>query len=108
VKRPAATNDPAIDIEERGFSAWPVGADFETVWAGMLTRPRAETENDRERTLADGRAMFADPVPSRARDLLDRTADWRPDIVVREIYELAGMYVLCLFRPFASSRSMWW
>jgi UDP:flavonoid glycosyltransferase YjiC (YdhE family) len=37
--------------------------------------------------------MFADPVPGRVRDLLDPTADWRPDIVVREIYELAGMYV---------------
>jgi UDP:flavonoid glycosyltransferase YjiC (YdhE family) len=38
-------------------------------------------------------AMFADPAVGRAHDLLDRTADWRPDVVVREIYELAGTYV---------------
>jgi UDP:flavonoid glycosyltransferase YjiC (YdhE family) len=37
--------------------------------------------------------MFADPAIGRARDLLDRTADWQPDIVVREIYELGGTYV---------------
>ena len=37
--------------------------------------------------------MFADPAIGRARDLLARTADWRPDIVVQEIYELGGTYV---------------
>ena len=37
--------------------------------------------------------MFADPAVARAHDLMDRTADWRPNIVVQEIYELAGTYV---------------
>jgi hypothetical protein len=59
----------------------------------MRSRPRLETETEEERTVADGLAMFADPAIGRARDLLDRTADWQPDIVVREIYESGGIYV---------------
>jgi UDP:flavonoid glycosyltransferase YjiC (YdhE family) len=59
----------------------------------MRSRPRSAAETDEERTVADGLAMFADPAIARARDLLDRTADWRPDVVVQEIYELGGTYV---------------
>ena len=36
---------------------------------------------------------FADPAIARARDLLDRTVDWGPDMVVQEIYELGGTYI---------------
>ena len=57
------------------------------------TVPEQPLRATRIRTVADGMAMFADPAVARAHDLLDRTADWRPNIVVREIYELAGMYV---------------
>jgi UDP:flavonoid glycosyltransferase YjiC (YdhE family) len=37
--------------------------------------------------------MFGDPAVARAHDLVDRTTDWRPNVVVQEIYELAGRYV---------------
>ena len=89
----AAGPNVVPDIERRGLTAWAIGPQLETIQAGLRDRPRAAVESDADRTVADGMAMFADPAVARAHDLLDRTADWRPNIVVREIYELAGMYV---------------
>ena len=89
----AAGPDVVPDIERRGFSAWAIGPHLETIQAGLRDRPRAAVESDADRTVADGMAMFADPAIVRAHDLLDRTADWRPNVVVREIYELGGTYV---------------
>lgn len=69
-----ATGPDAVpEIEWRRLTAWPIGSDLLTV--------------------ANGIAMFADPAIARAHDLLDRMADWRPDMVVQEIYELGGTYV---------------
>jgi hypothetical protein len=89
----AAGPDVVPDIERRGFSGWAIGPPLETIQAGLRNRPRAAAESEAERTVADGMAMFADPAVARAHDLLDRTADWRPNVVVREIYELGGTYV---------------
>ncbi|HET9560775.1 MAG TPA: hypothetical protein VFP01_01590 [Propionibacteriaceae bacterium] len=89
----AAGPNVVTDIERRGLTAWAIGPQLETIQAGLRNRPRGAAESDADRTVADGMAMFADPAVARAHDLLDRTADWRPNIVVREIYELAGMYV---------------
>ena len=89
----AAGPNVVPDIERRGLTAWAIGPQLETIQAGLRNRPRGAAESDADRTVADGMAMFADPAVARAHDLLDRTADWRPNIVVREIYELAGMYV---------------
>ena len=89
-----ATGPDAVpEIERRGFIAWSIGSDLRTIQTGRRSRPRSAAETDEERTVADGLAMFADPAIARARDLLDRTADWRPDVVVQEIYELGGTYV---------------
>ena len=89
-----ATGPDAVpEIERRGFTTWSIGSDLRTIQTGMRSRPRSAAETDEERTVADGLAVFADPAIARARDLLDRTADWRPDVVVQEIYELGGTYV---------------
>jgi UDP:flavonoid glycosyltransferase YjiC (YdhE family) len=89
----AAGPNVVPDIEQRGFRAWAIGPHLETIQAGLRNRPRAAAESQADRIVADGIAMFADPAVARAHDLMDRTADWRPNIVVREIYELAGTYV---------------
>ena len=89
----AAGPNVVPDIERRGLTAWAIGPQLETIQAGLRDRPRAAAESDADRTVADGMAMFADPAVARAHDLLARTADWRPNIVVQEIYELAGRYV---------------
>jgi hypothetical protein len=93
----AAGPDVVPDIERRGFSAWAIGPDLESIQAGLRDRPRAPAESDADRTVADGMAMFADPAVVRAHHLLDRTAAWRPNVVIREIYELGGMYVRLTF-----------
>jgi UDP:flavonoid glycosyltransferase YjiC (YdhE family) len=85
--------DAAAEIERRGFTAWSIGCNLATIQAHLRSRPRLEAETEEERTVADGLAMFADPAIGRARDLLDRTADWQPDLVVQEIYELGGTWV---------------
>jgi UDP:flavonoid glycosyltransferase YjiC (YdhE family) len=89
----AAGPDVIGDVERRGLTGWPIGPDLETIQAGTRGRPRAASESDADRTVADGMAMFAVPAIDRTRDLLKRTDRWRPDIVVQEIYELAGTYV---------------
>ena len=89
-----ATGPDAVpEIERRGFTAWSIGSDLEAIQTGLRSRPRSAAETDEERLVADGLAMFAAPGIARARDLLDRTADWQPDMVVQEIYELGGTYV---------------
>ena len=89
-----ATGPDALpEIERRGFTAWSIGSDLGTIQTGLRSRPRSAAETDEERLGADGLAMFADPAIARARDLLDRTADWQPDMVVQEIYELGGTYL---------------
>ena len=86
--------DAVAEIERRGFTAWSIGSNLATIQANLRSRPRLDTETEEERTGADGLAMFADLAIGRARDLLDWTADWQPDIVVREIYELGASVVV--------------
>ena len=47
----AAGPDAVAEVERRGFTAWSVGWDFQTVWAGMLTRPRGSRNCDRQAML---------------------------------------------------------
>lgn len=89
----AAGPDVVADIDRRGLRAWSIGPDLATTQAGVRDRPRAANETDAARTVGDGLAMFASPAIDRARELVARTASWLPDVVVQEIYELAGTYV---------------
>lgn len=89
----AAGPDLIPDIERRGVPGWPIGADLATIQAGLRDRPRAAGEGPMAGLVADGLAMFADPAVGRARDLLEQTRSWKPEVVVREIYELGGAYV---------------
>jgi UDP:flavonoid glycosyltransferase YjiC (YdhE family) len=89
----AAGPDVVADIDRRGLTAWSIGPDLATIEAGVRDRPRAASESDATRTVADGLAMFAAPAIDRARGLVVLTASWLPDIVIQEIYELAGAYV---------------
>jgi hypothetical protein len=86
----AAGPDVIPDIERRGFSAWAIGPHLETIQAGLRDRPRAVAESDADRTVADGMAMFRRPGRRPRPRWLDRTANWRPNVVVRDIYELGG------------------
>ena len=89
----AAGPDVLADIDRRGLTAWSIGPDLATIQAGVRDRPRAANETDGARSVGDGLAMFASPAIDRARELVVRTATWLPDVVVQEIYELAGAYV---------------
>ena len=89
----AAGPDVVPDIDRRGLTAWSIGPDLATIQAGVRDRPRAANESDAARTVGDGLAMFAAPAIDRARELVGLTAGWLPDVVIQEIYELAGAYV---------------
>jgi UDP:flavonoid glycosyltransferase YjiC (YdhE family) len=89
----AAGPDVLPDIDRRGLTAWSIGPDLATTQAGVRDRPRAANESDAARTVGDGLAMFAAPAIDRARELVGLAAGWLPDVVIQEIYELAGAYV---------------
>ena len=61
-------------VQRQGLTAWPVGPTFDE--AGGLPRSPAD---------------FAVTGEKRATDLLPRALDWRPDVVVHEETELAGL-----------------
>jgi UDP:flavonoid glycosyltransferase YjiC (YdhE family) len=67
--------DMAAHVERRGLTAWPVGPT--QAEAGVPDSPR----------------WFARTGADRAADLLPLAAAWRPDLVVHEETELAGLLV---------------
>ena len=89
----ASGPDLVPDIERRGLTAWSIGADLATIQARHRARPVAAEESDVDRIIGSGVAMFAVPSIGRAQDLQRRVADWFPDVVVSEIYELGGSWV---------------
>lgn len=85
--------DLVLELERRGHHAWPIGQSLAEIYAGVAAVAPATEESDFEQAIGRGMAMFATPAMHRGRDLQRLTATWRPDVVVREIYELGGSYV---------------
>ena len=79
-------------IEERGFTVWPVGPS----WAEAEAMRREvyaelpEQPSPQERLRASAVGLFGAPAARRAADLVPRAREWRPDLVVHEVSELAG------------------
>lgn len=91
----ASTESMRAEIEAYGLPFWPAGfawgSDRECIKAlapGLFGNDQAGYERALVHTCALGR-----PALQMARDLLEPTTDWRPDLVVREGEELAGYLV---------------
>ena len=88
----ASGPDLVNQIERRGFRSWSIGPPLAEIEAGVRARPQSEDESEFERLAGQGTAMFGRPAVARALDLRRLTADWVPDLVVSEVYELGGAY----------------
>ncbi|MGE3286261.1 MAG: glycosyltransferase [Pseudonocardia sp.] len=82
----ASGADLAAEITRHGFTAWDVGptrAESAALRAAAADGPQAGFETDLT-------AMFLPSAAKRAVDLVPRALDWRPDVVVHEVSEVAG------------------
>lgn len=66
--------DMAFVLQQWGLDVWPVGPTHADVAASMPPSPR----------------YFTESATQRARDLVPRAAEWAPDLIVADEFELAG------------------
>jgi UDP:flavonoid glycosyltransferase YjiC (YdhE family) len=87
--RVATGADLAPEVHRHGFPIWAVGPKMSQVWAELAaTALPGQDEDEHQRHAAT--TLFAHPAVARARQLVPMAASWRPDVVVHELYELAG------------------
>jgi UDP:flavonoid glycosyltransferase YjiC (YdhE family) len=88
--RVATGPDLVTPLRDRGLDALPVGPPFAESWAAH-DEVWAAPEGSEERKMIDGVvALFGTPAAARLADLTAMVEDWRPDLVVHEVLELAG------------------
>jgi UDP:flavonoid glycosyltransferase YjiC (YdhE family) len=88
--RVATGPDVVSPLHDRGLDARPVGPAFAESWAAH-DEVWADSEAPEERRMVEGVvALFGRPAAARLTDLTTLVADWRPDLVVHEVLELAG------------------
>jgi UDP:flavonoid glycosyltransferase YjiC (YdhE family) len=86
--RVATGADLAPAVHRHGFPIWAIGPTANQVWAEVAATA-SPTHAEIERSLS-ATVLFARSAVARARQLIPMAAAWRPDVVVHELYELAG------------------
>ena len=87
--RVATGADLASAVHRHGFPIWAIGPTASQVWAEVAATADP-THSDTERSLHSATVLFARSAVARARQLIPMAEVWRPDVVVHELYELAG------------------
>ncbi len=81
----------APEIERRGYETWLVGPSrAETDASVRVTLPNLAELPSEARMRSQIEGVFVDSAAKRAVELVPRAQQWRPDIVVHEVTELAG------------------
>lgn len=79
------------EIARRGLHAWLVGpSQAETNATVRAAYPNLETLTPQQRMRVAGPELFVGSAAKRARELIPRAQEWKPDLVVHEETELAG------------------
>ncbi len=88
--RVATGADLVPEVHRHGFPIWAIGPRMSQVWAELAasTEPAREEPEQRYRAPI---VLFGRPAAARARQLLPMAAFWRPDVVVHELYDIAGI-----------------
>jgi UDP:flavonoid glycosyltransferase YjiC (YdhE family) len=87
--RVATGADLAPEVHRHGFPIWAVGPKMSQAWAELAaTADPTQDETGQKHHAAT--VLFARPAAARARQLVPMAATWRPNVVVHELYELAG------------------
>ncbi len=85
--------DLSIEVERRGFTAWPVGPSMAEIEQSGLPRPPGPGATEDELLWSSAQRMFVNPSAIRAAELI-KLVDLNPvDVVVQELYELGASYV---------------
>jgi UDP:flavonoid glycosyltransferase YjiC (YdhE family) len=83
----------APEIERRGFDTWLVGPSrAETDASFRAAHPNLDVLSPEERLQVQLSGVFVDAGARRAVELVPRAQEWKPDIVVHELTELAGAF----------------
>lgn len=79
------------EIERRGFDTWLVGPSYaESDASFRAAHPGLEALSPEEQVQVRVLGRFVEAAAKRAVDLVPRAKEWKPDIVVHEVTELAG------------------
>ena len=78
-------------VRHHGFPLWLVGSTFADAMASMPPAIFDRPPSDLERMRTGALTLFGRPGVARARQLIPMAADWRPDVVVHELFEIAGI-----------------
>ena len=78
-------------VRQYGFPLWLVGSTFAEAMASMPAAALDRPPSDPERMQAGALNLFGRPGVARTRQLIPMAADWRPDVVVHELFEIAGI-----------------
>ena len=81
--------DLAGPLRDRGLDVRAVGPAWADSWAEH-NRIWADPDHPGDQMLDGVMALFGTPAAGRLADLTGLAADWRPDLVVHEVLELAG------------------
>jgi UDP:flavonoid glycosyltransferase YjiC (YdhE family) len=79
--------DLATHAENHGLAVWPVGPTHEQA-GGVTNRMVVALGHD-----IDWLTYFEETANLRCGDLLPRVAQWRPDLVLSEVFEFAGRII---------------
>jgi UDP:flavonoid glycosyltransferase YjiC (YdhE family) len=88
--RVATGADLAPEVHRHGLPIWAVGPKMSQAWA-ELAASADPTQDEAAQQHQAATLLFARPAVARARQLVPMAASWRPDVVVHELYELAGL-----------------
>ena len=77
-------------LRGRGLDAVPVGPPWAQSWAAHERVWASPARPERQRMIDGVAALFGTPAAGRLADLTALARDWRPDLVVHEVLELAG------------------
>ena len=78
-------------VQRHGFPIWLVGTPFVEAMASAPAAVFAKPPSDRERMQAAAVHLFGRPGAARARQLIPMATAWRPDVVVHELFDIAGI-----------------
>ncbi len=88
--RLATGPDLTVSLGARGLDVHAIGSTFAPAWAANQALWADPTLSEEERMMGGVVALFGEPALGRLADLVAMAREWRPDLIVHEVLEVAG------------------
>ena len=88
--RLATGPDLTDPLGARGLDVHAIGSTFAPAWAANQALWADPALSEEERRMGGVVALFGEPALGRLADLVAMAREWRPDLIVHEVLELAG------------------